>query len=271
MANTFADIRIGVLGLVGDVDEIVATATTDALTFRDDFNLSRESGTLVGRFVLLSSGGNSGLVRRVVSNDKTTATVTFNDDLDFAVESGATATMINYRDQGITRARVDRAIKDAMRAVQEDYLLPTVVQSQGFDSTAPVIEVGESFRGVAGVDYQLDDGEWIEIDPVDWIGDRWSRTITIVGTGRVNAEGLTVRIRGYAHIALPTSDDDEVIVDYEWLTYQAASNLYFELARRRMDPTHNNTMGEFYGEKADERRSKVQMPPYAIVYPFYSA
>jgi hypothetical protein len=272
MANTLATIRIGVLGLMGDVDELVATSTTDTLSLSDVLNLSVESGTLIGRYIIFdATGANAGQLRRVQSNDKETATIVFNSAVPDTVEEGLHVTMINYRSQGVSKSKVDRAINDAIRDVRDDYLLPTVIQTQDFDYTEPIIAVGSDFKGVAGVDVWADDlSDWLELDPVDWTGDRWARTISLMGRARFLSESNSVRIRGYALPELLVNDDDETLIDYEWLRYQATSNLHFELARRRMDPQNNERWGQYYGDKADERRAKVQMPAYSgMVFQFY--
>lgn len=272
MSSTLAELRVGVLGLIGDVDEGEVTASSDLSTLTDDLNLAREDGTLIGRFVIFDqTSANPGLLRRVTASEKLTASVTLNRDLDALPQVGDRYIMLNYRDQGMSKQKVDRAINDAIKACRANYLVPSLSTSASFASTAPVLDAS-SFRGggIAGIDYRDGDtGEWIELPLMDWknLVDQWGLTVTLGEIGARVANTKTVRIRGYAKPGLLVDDDDTTIIDYEWLILQAAANCHMELARRRMDPANNERWGQYRQQMADERIAKVSLPPYSYYVP----
>lgn len=272
MGNSLAELRVGVLGIIGDVDELEATAAGDELTFTDDMNLSREGGTLVGRFLLFDqTSANPGALRRVASNDRDATSVTLNRALDNPVNSGDKAIMLNYRDQGMTKAKVDRNINNAIKACKANYLVPSLTSLYSFSAGAPVLDIS-TFRGggVVGVDYRDPlTLEWIELPIADWQNqvDQWALELTLGGLSASNAHQKTVRIRGYSKPGLLTNDNDETIIDYEWLVLYAASLCHFELARRRMDPANNERWGQFRQDQSDERIAKVQLPNYGYYVP----
>ena len=268
---TRAEIRLAAMGLIGDVEELTATHTTDQGSLKDTLNLAVEDGTLTGRIVVIVSGTalNVGQVRRVTANDGTAMTISFNAALPAVVAAGDTVHMYNYRSQGVTIAKVNRAINDALRMVREDYLIPYVQEvADSFDYTSPLIELHENMKAFAGVDVWETD-HWEEVAIGDRNVDRWSRTVEIWGLPRELANTKTVRVRGYTYLPLFTDDTTDSIVDFEWVIQQTAANVLFELARRRMDPTVNERWAQFRQDLADERRSKVQLPSYGYVIPLY--
>lgn len=272
MSSTLAELRVGVLGMIGDVDELEVTASSDLVTLTDDINLSREDGTLVGRFVIFDqTSANPGLLRRITENKRVGTYVTLHRDLDAIPQVGDRAIMLNYRDQGMSKQKVDRAINDAIKSCRANYLVPSLSSSVSFSSTAPVLDAS-AFRGggIAGVDYRDGDtGEWIELPLMDWKNsvDQWDLTVTLGEIGARNANTMTVRIRGYSKPAVLVNDTDTTIIDYEWLVLQAAANCHMELARRRMDPANNERWGQYRQDLANERITKVSLPPYGYYVP----
>ncbi len=273
MSTTLAELRVGVLGMIGDVDELEATASDGLDVFIDDLNLARESGTLVGRFLIFDqASANPGLTRRVVANSKSDTSVTLNKDLPSEPQVGDRALLINYRDQGMSKAKVDRNINGAIRACAANYLVPNVVvTSVGFSSIAPVLDAS-AFRGggIAAVDVKdADTSEWIELPLMDWRDsvDQWAMTVTLGETARRYADTKSLRIRGYSKPGQLVNDSDETIIDYEWLVLQAAANCHMELARRRMDPANNERWGQYRQDQADERIGKVSLPSYGYYVP----
>ena len=269
MANR-AQIRLATLGLIGDVEELEATHTTDTSTFKDTLNLAVETGTLAGRILVLTSGSlNSGVIRRVTGNDRDTMQLTLNEALPETVTAGMTANLYNYRSQGVTIAKVNRAINESLMMVQQDYLIPYVqTVDETFDYTSPVIELDEEMKAFAGVDvYETD--HWEEVPIMERNVDRWSRTVEVFGVMQYLSNTKSIRIRGFTYLPLFTDDETDSPIDFEWIIQQTAANVLFDLARRRMDPTVNERWAQFRQDLADERRSKVQLPSYGYVIPLY--
>jgi hypothetical protein len=274
MSSTLAELRVGVLGMIGDVDELEASASSSSL-FIDEFNLAREKGTLVGRFLIFDqTSANPGLMRRVVYNEKESTSVQLNRDVPNEIQVGDKAIMLNYRDQGMSKQKVDRAINDAIRACKANYLLPVSEVHESFSVYAPVIDVS-SFEGggIAAIDYRDPETlEWIELPLMDWKNsvDQWGLSVTLLGTSSVMSDLMNVRVRGYGRPGLLVNDDDKTILDYEWLVLQAAGNCHFEMARRRMDPANNERWGQYRHDQADERIGKVTPPPFGFFVPLTS-
>jgi len=274
MGSTLFDLRLGVLGLIGDSDELEATEVGGLAVFIDEMNLVREDGTLVGRHLIFDpTSSNPGLTRRVVANKKVESSITLHKDLPLPAQVGDRAVLINYRDQGMSKAKVDRNINAAIRACAANYLVPNVVTvGSSFSGRSPVLDAS-AFRGggVAAVDVKdADTGEWIELPLMDWRDsvDQWALTVTIGDSARRYADTKSVRIRGYSKPGQLVSDADETIIDYEWLVLQAAANCHMELARRRMDPASNERWGQYRQDMADERIGKVALPSYGMYVPF---
>jgi hypothetical protein len=265
---TRPEIRLGAMKLIGDVTELEATATTNATSLRDDLSLVRENGTMVGRILVIRSGAAEGVTRRVLTNDKTTATITF-ADVGTTIESGTVADLFNFRDQGVTRRMVDSAINDAIREVAPDYLVHATGDSSTFSAISPTITAPASFKGFSGLDVlDPDTSEWVELPIGDLYIDRWARTVTPLTMTRAMSDSQSVRMRGMTHLPVLTDDETDCPVSYAWITQQVAANVLFELARKRNDPATNERWAQFYQDKADERRGSAHSAPMGYYVAF---
>ncbi len=267
---TRADYRLGTMKLLGDVEELTATVGGTPSTFVDQLNLYKESGTLRGRMLYLTSGTNASLVRRVQSNDKDTYTLSLDSALPLATAAGDLAQLYNFRDQGVSIAMVHSAINHAIMYVREDYRVPVADAIAGtFAYDAPVLTLSSTIKAFAGVDIQSDEGEWIELPGYDTHVDQWARTLTLKGYTLGTADGRALRVRGFGYPTTLTNDSTDCPVDFEWLIQQAAANVLFELARKRLDPSVNERWAQFRQDLADERRVKVTQPNYGYSVPLY--
>jgi hypothetical protein len=270
---TRADYRLATMKLLGDVEELEATvASSSESDFTDELNLYKETGTLVGRMLYVTAeGANFGQTRRVLANDKSTSTLTLSRALPAIPAQGATAQMFNFRDQGVTLSMVHTSINHSIMMVNDDYTVPTYEDIEDtFSYLSPVIEIPTEIKAFAELAFQNPDTlEWIDIPIMQRYVDQWARTVVVMGDALVYMDGMAVRIKGYGRPPILTDDTTDCPVDIEWLMYQTASNISFELARKRMDPTVNERWAQWYGDKADERRSKVTYPYYGHAIPLY--
>jgi hypothetical protein len=269
---TRADYRLATMKLLGDVEELEATADgSDDSTFKDELNLYKEDGTLVGRMLYVTSGESSGDVRRVLSNDKSATKLTVSRAFTEYIARGDQAQLFNFRDQGVTLSMVHSAVNFSIMMVADDYTTPATEDVSGtFSYLSPVLSIPSSISAFAEVAFQdPDTSEWIVIPIVQRYVDQWSRTVTITGDALSYMDGKSIRIMGYTRPDILTDDTTECPVDLEWLMYQTASHVSFELARKRMDPTVNERWGQWYADKADERRNKVTHPYYGHAIPLY--
>jgi hypothetical protein len=258
--------------LLGDVEELEATtASAGDSTFTDELNLFKEDGTLVGRMLYVTSGANLGQTRRVLSNEKASSTITLSRAFSTNIAQGVTAQLYNFRDQGVSLSMIHTAINHSLMMVADDYTIPVAEDIEGsFSYLSPVIEIPTTIKAFAEVAFQdPDSSEWIVIPIMQRYVDQWARTVTITGDALSYMDGMAIRVLGYGRPPILTNDTTECPVDLEWLMYQTASNVAFELARKRMDPTVNERWAQWYGDKADERRAKVTYPFYGHAIPLY--
>jgi hypothetical protein len=155
--------------------------------------------------------------------------------------------------------------------VADDYTEPVSETAEGsFSYRSPVVSIPSSIKAFAEVAFvDPDSSEVIVIPIMQRYVDQWARTVTITGDALSYMDGKEIRVLGYARPSILTNDTDESPVDLEWLMYQTASNIAFELARKRMDPTVNERWGQWWAEQADARRSKVTYPNYGHAIPLY--
>jgi hypothetical protein len=269
---TRADYRLASMKLLGDVEELEATSdATDDSTFLDELNLYKESGTLVGRMLYVTSGVSSGQTRRVLANDKSSAMITVSRAFSSPIVEGDLAQLFNFRDQGVSLAMIHSAINHSLMMVNDDYTVPVSETVDGsFSYLSPVVAIPTTIKAFAEVVFvDPDSAEVIVIPIMQRYVDQWARTVTITGDALSYMDGKEIRVLGYGRPSILTDDTTESPVDLEWMMYQTASNVAFELARKRMDAAVNERWGQWWAERADERRSKVTYPYFGHAIPLY--
>ena len=243
-----SEARLRAARKIGDVLVVTATAvgvtTTlidlDHLSLQDDYFIGREAIAISGTAGNIVSG--TGLVRRVSDSTKSTGTITFSRALSAATAVGDVYHLFNYLDNGIFINEWNGFLDEAIDAIRDTFLVPVVSSALAFDRASPVITLsnatlGGSFTagtlwGVSGVEWKDSSSIWHAIKTGDLRVDKPSRTLELRNRGRENANGTTIRIRGYEQVSLLTADTGTTAVDPEYLALFAASRALFSIARR---------------------------------------
>ena len=234
--NSLTSIRRRVGRLTGDMILCTATSNGTTTTFIDSLNLHHENKIFQGRQGIFSGGtlANQGRIVRVTDLVKSTTTITFTPTLPSATQTADELELWNQRDEGVTPTFVNQTINDCIRDVVENSRLPVMSDAITFDANDPVIDiddtvevdgdnVGSDFRGITGVDWQDDNGDWHPLPRVDIRVDQYARDVELIGRARWLADARSIRIRGVYLPAPLSAESDTTSVDFEWITHAAAA------------------------------------------------
>lgn len=250
---------------LNDRTDVVATATGSVSTLISQRDLNVEPDYLAGREIVCMAGhpDNLGEVCIVITNSRSTKSLTFEPSLPQATVSGDRFLLVNNRGVGWKFWEYHEAINAAIQDTWGYHLSPvhadltavhdtqdrvaTIVlpshwsHFSGLEAGYPNAGSGETYRGPlmgtpingAGVTR----GNWRSIPTarsrgdsgaylLDGYGDE-GRTVELSGDWRYHAthSGATVRAKGYVNADLLQSDDDWTTITAEWLVPQVAARM----------------------------------------------
>lgn len=247
---TRSEVRLRAARRIGDCIILTATATGSTTTLIDTDHLTVQNDHFIGREVCAISGtaanivSGTGVVRRVSDSAESTGTITFGRAAPAATATGDVWHMFNYLNNGILINEWNGYIDEAIDAVRDTHVSEAISVAFAFDRDSPVVALnstldlagttddGDDLWGVFGVDWKDDNAIWHPIKHQELRVDKASRTIELLGRGRENADGQSIRVRGYLQVALPTADTSTTTVDPEYIAAYAAGRALFTMKRR---------------------------------------
>lgn len=238
--------------------------TTTAIAAVD---LNREDGTLDGRYALCSASGGAGsaanvdALRAVVTNVKSTYTMTLNYALPAATVAGDVFELWNERGTGYHPDEVNAAINRAIEASDYATAYYTVGATSTFDRASPTIAIDPAWIFFSHAEWQDWENRWRPVPPADLAVNPHLRTVELRNTARELADGRPVRLFGYSAPAELTTDAATTAVDPEWIAYRAAYELALAVAHRAVDPAGMERKAQWWFERAQELRGKGRLRP----------
>lgn len=207
----------------------------------DAENLVDADNAYRSAYVMATSGTatNLGVVRRVDSSTQSTNSITLQAVLPASAVADDEFEMVNLKGDGFRFQEYHRAINACIGMLRDgQYLVETysnVATAFNGDLGAGTFTIPSGLTYLTSVQYQDDDGEWINIPRArtsSTFGEGYrtlglSGTAQIMGRFRNDADGQTLRCFGYSEISDLNSDSDTTSVPREYIVNQAAHILAF--------------------------------------------
>lgn len=269
MPSTLREIRNQIADFKGDRIALEATggSTTSLI---DSVELVQFTDTLIGSQVRINDGSNAGATVTVVANSHTSKSITFEPALDYPIVAGVTADMYNLNGSGLRIRQYDNAIKQIVGSRDYKNLQETTVTFEDFDCDDPYLEIPSHIIGVYDLEALLVlQGETTryKIEPArypnsnGWYVDTATRLMTVWGRSAVIAHESDLVMHGVQVRTLPTSDDDLIHLDFEWVTYSALATL-----SAFKGPTGDQWAAEALQKAAAREGFLMQRPRANIIY-----
>jgi hypothetical protein len=261
MATTRAVLRLWTAQLVGDVTKLTATSNGTTTTFVDIENCAQQDDSLIGRWLYFTSGANSGTQRRVTDSVKSSGTLTFRAVT--STLSGDTAELYNFRNTGLNPAEIHDAINRAIESVSRDFITE-VAATYTFDASSPVFNLDQSTWVAVSkqAEWQDSGGAWNKIPSLNLRIDKANRTAELRNNSVWQANGRSVRLRGYTAAGQLSADSSTTTIDAEWIVTQAAAWLLGANWHRRTDARETTSQAERLQARADLLRPAASVIPW---------
>lgn len=233
------ELRRMVLGRVGDLKLLRATANGATNTFIDAVNLVGENNAYIDRQAYFAGGTpeNVGLTRRVDGSSKPLRSLGFGLDLPAATQTGDEVELINTRGIGFTVDDAHQAITAAMVIARTVVSIPVRTEpADAFDAATGTVVIPWEWTEFSNIQWQDEVGTWRAIRKAPRLGgDGWSvdpamRAVIVGGKAGQRIDGRPVRLFGYSKPAPLTADTDRTPVNPDWLVAESIANLLDAIA-----------------------------------------
>lgn len=234
---TRAYIRRRVGTMTRQAKVVTATAVGTTTTLVDAISLNDPTGRLVGRIGWVCSGDPNNVSRafRVTANSQPDTNLTFTPALPTATQIGDEVELWNELDQGVTPMFVNEAINTAIEYVRDAYPILVLDDEQAFDRAEPVITIPESWRYFTGVEMETTGGLWRPFTQKQFRVRKFERTVELVNGAQNLAHNLNIRLIGATVPDDLSDDDDETVIDTEWLIKQVSALVFLNIAYANAD------------------------------------
>ena len=230
---TRRDLRRMILGEVGGIRILKATANGSDVTFIDATNLIGENNTYIDQQAYFAGGTvqNLELIRHVTGSNRDQRAIGFGLALPMPTAIGDVVELVNMRGTGYQIADVHQALDEAMISARTGSLIPATQTMGTYSRTTGSLEIPPDWVLISGIQWQDEAGAWRPMRIASraggdgWSVDKYNRLVEVGGTWGYKIDGATVRLAGMTAPERLEHDDDTTGVNAEWLTAQAVANL----------------------------------------------
>ena len=226
-------LRRMILGEVGDLKLLKATADGANVTFFDTTNLIGENNTYIDRQAYFSGGTVRNLeeVRHVVGSSRDQRNISFGLALPEETHAGDVVELVNMRGTGYQIADVHQALDTALLSARKTAFTPVTQTMGAYSRSDGSLAIPHDWVLVSAIQWQDDSGAWRPIRISSraggdgWSIDRFARVVEVGGTWGYRIDGATVRLAGAVAPSPLTHDDDSTNVSTDWLKAEAVAIL----------------------------------------------
>jgi hypothetical protein len=270
MATTLQDLRREVGKQLGDL--LILTATDDGTdtVFYDNLRLTAPDNAYKGRNLYFTDGTalNIGSSRRVQTSVQSGGVLNLTPALPANVMTGDEAELWGIHAQGWLPGEVNDMLKVVNRNAMQNFFIPVeATVTDAFDPMTGYITLPAAITvGIFDLEYLRPAGDWSSIDratnrggPGYWTA-RGLGKIIIGGDYWLSAmNGMDVRVIGYGDGAAFEDDDDETLVNPEYMVWETVYRLLF--ANTERSPERSKSILPLAMQEAKIARERSRMRP----------